>query len=435
MSTSFARGPAATVLRAELRRGIAPWTGPAVHVCLLVPMGAKAAEWQGGWAETQETLHTATALLGIPLLAAIACWQGGRERRRGTEELLRSVVRGRLARLMVAVLPLMLWAAAGQLLALGAAFAATAPYAGPGGGPSPVLAVVDLGCLLTAAPVGFVVGRLVRWRLAAPVLAAVCYVLLGVLNYTRSPARYLSPAEQYALREAEPVWWFAPSLLAWTGGVAATVLLAYAARRRLLALLPLALAVLAGAVVVQTGDGLLRPDPAGSRRVCSAPDAGTPQLCVPASLAPVLPDATEALTEVFARLDGVEGAPARYVASGFRLRRTKGEAPLGYVTRGWGFHRDRLDDPREFADDTVLSLLNPDCPADRRGKDRKAADRAASTEDAVRTWLTGGNATWHPKARPYLARLEAMPDPARKVWIGRYLTGLRSCSPEGAPVL
>ncbi|MEV8453021.1 hypothetical protein AB0467_10100 [Streptomyces sp. NPDC052095] len=435
MSTSFVRGPAATVLRAELRRGIAPWTGPAVAVCLLVPMGAKAAEWQGGWAETQETLHTATALLGIPLLAAIACWQGGRERRRGTEELLRSVVRGRLARLVVAVGPLMLWAAAGQLLVLGAAFAATAPYAGPGLGPSLGLPVVDLGSLVAAAPVGFVVGRLVRWRLAAPVLAAVCYVLLGAPGYTRSPARYLSPAEDYMLEAAEPVWWFAPSLLAWSGGVAATVLLAYAARRRLLALLPLVLTVLAGAVVVQTGDGMLRPDPAGSRRVCSAPDAGTPQLCVPASLAPVLPDAAEALTEVFARLDGVEGAPGRYVASGSRPSRTKTEAPLGYVTRGWGVHRDRLDDPRAFAQDTVLSLLDTDCPDDRRTRDRAAADRAAFTEDALRTWLTGGNATWNPKARPYLARLEAMPDPERGVWIGRFLTGLRNCAPEGVPVL
>lgn len=435
MSTSFVRGPAATALRAELRRGIAPWTGPAVAACLLVPMTAKTAEWQGGWAETQELLHSATTLIGMPLLAAVACWQGGRERRRGTDELLRSVVRGPLARLLVALGPLMLWAAAGQLLVLGAVYAATAPYAGPAGGPSAGLAAADLGCLLSAAPVGFVVGRLVRWRLAAPVLAAVCYVLLGAPGYTRSPARFLSPAEQYLLDAAGPVWWFAPSLLAWTGGLAATVLLAYAARRRAAALLPLALAVVAGTVVVQTGDGLLRPDPAGSRRVCSTPDPGTPQICVRASEAPMLPGAAEALAGVFARLDGVEGAPVRYVANGTRPGRKGDEAPLGHVSRGRGLTRDRLDDPREFADSTVLSLLGPDCPAGRRKKDSAADHRAAYTEDAMRTWLAGNDTTWYPESRPYLARLEAMPDTGRKAWTGRYLTALRSCAPEGVPVL
>lgn len=204
---------------------------------------------------------------------------------------------------MTAATPVALWAAAGYLLALGVVFAATAPYAGAGG-PSLSIVATDLGLLLSIGFVGFVVGRLVRWRLIAPVLAAAFYVLLGAPNYLESDIRFLNPAEQYALKGAVPVWWFAPVLLAWTGGIAATVLIAYAARRRLLAVVPLALAVVAGAVIVPTGADLFRENPAVARRVCTAPAAGTPQICVKASDAPVLPSVSEALDGMFSRLEG-----------------------------------------------------------------------------------------------------------------------------------
>lgn len=75
------KAPARAALRTELRRGIAPWTGPAVALTLLVPLWSKAPQWQGSWGETQSQLHAATALLGAPLVAAAACWQGGREHR------------------------------------------------------------------------------------------------------------------------------------------------------------------------------------------------------------------------------------------------------------------------------------------------------------------------------------------------------------------
>ncbi|MFJ7195318.1 MULTISPECIES: hypothetical protein [unclassified Streptomyces] len=427
-----ARTALSTALRTELRRGIAPWTGLAVALTLLVPLWSKAARWQGDWGETQTQLHAAAALLGGPLVAAAACWQGGREHRRRTTELLLSVPRSRLAQVTTAATPFALWAAAGYLLALAVVFAATAPYTGAGG-PSFSVAVMDLGLLLSLGFVGFVVGRLVRWRLTAPVLAAALYVLLGAPGYVESGARFLSPAEQYALKGQVPVWWFAPVLLAWTGGIAATVLLAYAARRRVLAVVPLALAVAAGAVIAPTGEDLLRDDPTATRRVCSAPAPGTPRLCVTAPYAPVLPSASAALAGMFSRLEGVPGAPVAYVDSTFGPKGD--EAPLAHVVRGWSVTRNKLTDPRAFAAETALSLTLRDCSDDSHRSDRKGAKRLALTEDAVRAWLAGDDSPWNPDARPLVTRLKAMPDADRRTWLGRYLATLKSCTPAEVPAL
>ncbi|MET8745447.1 hypothetical protein [Streptomyces sp. NPDC004728] len=430
--TTSGMSRAHTALRIELRRGIAPWTGLAVAVTLLVPLWSKAAQWQGSWGETQTQLHAAAALLGGPLVAAAACWQGGREHRRRTAELLLSVVRSRLAQVTTAATPIALWAAAGYLLALAVVFAATAPYTGAGH-PSLSIVVTDLGLLLSIGFVGFVAGRLLRWRLTAPVLAVVLYLLLGAPGYMEADARFLSPGEQYTLWGSVPVWWFAPVLLAWTGGIAATVLLAYAARRRLSAVVPLALAVAAGTVIVHTGADLFRDDPTATRKVCSAPEPGVPQLCVKAPDAPALPSVSAALAGMFSRLEGVPGAPVRYVGSGFDPK--DGEAALGSATRGWGLTRNELTDPQAYASNTALTLVGRDCPDGMRTSDRKAADRVRFTDDAVRTWLAGDDSTWDPEARPLVARLEAMPGADRRAWLGRFLATLESCTPAEVPAL
>ncbi|MFF1912179.1 hypothetical protein ACFVYE_11190 [Streptomyces sp. NPDC058239] len=429
--TLYGKARAYTALRAELRRGIAPWTGLAVALTVLVPLWGKASQWQGSWGETQSQLHSASALLAGPLVAAASCWQGGREHRRRTDELLSSAPRSRLTQATMAATPIVLWAAAGYLVALAVAFAATAPYTGAGS-PSFSLVATDLGFLLSIGLVGFVVGRLVRWRLIAPVLAVCAYVGLGFPNYLDSEAQFLNPAQQVDLEGAVPVWWYAPVLVAWTGGIAAAVLLAYAAKRRYLAVVPLALSIAAGTVVVHTGADLFRNDPAAARMVCSKAGPGTPQICVNTYDAPVLPQMSEALAGVFSRLEAVPGAPVRYVDSRFGTK--DGEAALSHVTRGWGLTRNRLTDPHQYASNTALGLVNRDCPADSHGKSRKEAERVDRTDDAVRSWLAGEDSVWYPDSR-HLSRLKAMPDADRKVWLGRFLATRKSCTPSEVPVL
>ncbi|MGW1653403.1 hypothetical protein [Streptomyces atratus] len=140
--------PAYTALRAELRRGLAPWTGPAVALTLLVTLWGKAPQWQGSWGETQSQLHSAAGLLAGPLVAAAACWQGGREHRRRTAELLLSVPRSRLAQATTAATPIALWAAAGYLLALGVALPRTP---GPAARRSPSSPRTSVSCCPSAS--------------------------------------------------------------------------------------------------------------------------------------------------------------------------------------------------------------------------------------------------------------------------------------------
>ncbi|MGW1093252.1 hypothetical protein ACWD4L_45550 [Streptomyces sp. NPDC002596] len=420
-----------TPLRTELRRGIPLWTGAAVALTLLVTLGAKADQWQGDWGATLTRLTSANTLLCGPLTAAAACWQGGRERRARTAELLSGVPRSRLRRAVMTAAPVALWAAAGYLVALAVLLAANLPYAS-GRGPSLSLAVSDSCFLVSIALVGFVVGRLSPWRLTAPVLAVCTYVGLGIPNYLKSEARFLNPGDQTHASVSVPVWWFAPVMVAWLGGLAVTVLLAYAARRRFLAVVPLALAITAGTVVVHTGENLFRDDPAADRRVCTESAPGTPQLCMSAVDAPLLPQASDALKGMFSQLDGVPGAPATYVDQ--RTDPKHGEARLPSVTRGWGVVRNELTDPRGYAYNTVNGLLSRECPDNARKQDPEGFDRVSATDRAVQHWLAPLDG-FDPPAPEYLTRLEAMPKADRKVWLGRFLASRKSCTPAEVPVL
>ncbi|MFI8433174.1 hypothetical protein ACIGJO_05420 [Streptomyces sp. NPDC079020] len=415
-----------TVLRTELRRGSAPWTGPAVAATILTTMVAKSAEWQGSWNDTQDLLHVSATLVAGPLTAAAGCWQGGREHRRRTGGLWLSVPRARLTRLVMAALPVALWAAVGYLVALAGVLAATWPYAGAGG-PSPALAVGDLSVLVCLAFVGLVVGRVCRWRLTAPVLAGLLYVGLGAPGYLSSEARFLSPATQYWLRDSVPVWWFAPVMAVWTGGLTLALVLGYAARRRVLALVPLAAALCAAPLIVSTGEGMFRADPAAARPVCGDT---VPQICVAGLEGPLLPEVSGALAGMLSRLDGVPGAPVRYVDG--EARPGSGEAVLPGLTRGWGVIRDELPDPADYVSQVAYQLTHRECSDAEYGGPAERL-RLLETDDAVASWLAARDERF--TGSPHPARLTAMADADRRVWLGRYLASAGSCDPKQVPVL
>lgn len=423
-----APGPALPALRAEARRGIGPWTGLSTALVLGVTMAAKADDWQGDWIETQSLLHSGATLLAGPLVAAAACWQGARDHRRSTEELWRSTPRARWQRMAVAALPLALWAVAGYAVGLAGALLATWPYAG-GGGPLLSLVVVDAAFLATTAPLGFAVGVLCRWRLAAPVVAALMYLVLGVPNYSESPARYLDPAEQYALWDQLPVWWFAPAMVAWTGGLAAAALTAVTARRRMSALVPLAVATFVAPLIVVTGDDMFRDDPAASRLACTE---GSPQICLSGRQEHLLPQVTEALSGLTGRLEGVRSAPERYVD---RLPEQRADDTwIPTPNAGWYLLRGRLQHTEDYAWQVSYHLTDRGC----HGSDSINADggRVWTTDQAVASWLNGPFAPF-PSAEksPELRRLEAMPDAERRAWLGRYMISRTSCDPSEVPVL
>ncbi|MEU9861020.1 hypothetical protein AB0D99_09095 [Streptomyces sp. NPDC047971] len=420
-----------SVVRTELRRGVGPWAGAAVAVTLLVTMYAKAPAWQGRWTDATDTLHIATALLAGPLTLAAGCWQGGRDRRRGTLELLRSVPRGRLRRTLLAVAPSALWPVAGQLLATTVCLLATWPYVG-GGRPYLELVAADAVALASLGTLGHLVGLLVPWRLTAPLLAVAGYVGLAVGTYTESPARWLSPAVEHASPWEEPVWWFAPASAVWTGGLALAALLAYAARParlRLLALLPLAAAVAAAVPVLRLpAEGPWRPDPETTRLVC---DDGAPGVCVNALDRALLPDISQALAPLNERLRGLPGAPARWVGGA----NAPGAGEIGLPDHTMDAVRGRLRNPDLYLNSAVQWLFSDIC--DSGGVTEADAERLADVHLAVSEWLAPTPEDYGvpvgPGAQRHLDALRAGSPAAQRDYLARYLVADR-CDPEEVPV-
>ncbi|MFI0234330.1 hypothetical protein [Streptomyces sp. NPDC017086] len=433
-------GRGAHPLRAEWVRGFAPWAGAAVLVILGTALGGKADRWQGDWAETAGQLHSAM-LITLPLALAAGCWQGGRERRRGTAELWAAAVRPPLARLLAAALPTTLWVAAGYLAAAVSALLATWPYA-QGDRPHLVLLPGDTAAMAAAALAGHVAGRVVATRLAAPLLAVGGYVGLGLVTAGRSAAGHaLSPAAAVP-HGTLPVWWQPAAMAAWTGGAAVAAALAYAARRRVTALLPLAAALAAGALLAQTGDGLWRTDPLTRRQVCDTSTA--PAVCVNARYAGMLPQVTDALSGITGKLEGVRNLPARWADHEGAVR--AGEVPLPGITPvGWAAVRGRLTDPEQFAWEAVAALEGVDCP------EAASTPGELRTDDAVEHYLApspvqqafdaddarGGAARRADlrARRAARARLAGMDEEQRRRWLSAYFAARAACDARAVPAL
>ncbi|MER7185683.1 hypothetical protein ABT404_40540 [Streptomyces hyaluromycini] len=434
-------------LLVEARRGFAPWAGLAVLLTLGVLLAASADRWQGGWAETAAQLHDAV-LITVPAAAAAGCWQGGRERRRRTEELWGTVVRPPLSRFLVSALPVALWVAAGYAVAAGLALLATWPYAqGPlGDGPRLARMAADAFVSGAAVAAGHVVGRLVPSRLAAPLLATAGYVGLGVTATAPEGAgQSLNPAFQ-VLATWVPVWWQPAATAVWAGGLAGAAVLAYAARRRWTALLPLAAATAAGVLLVQTGDGLWHTDPLADRQVCDT--SVTPAVCVNARFADALPQVSAALSGVTGKLAGVRNLPVRWEDRDGEAGRDEASLP-SLTPLGWSFVRGRLTDPAGFAWQAVGALgLSGDCPDDPDGG---PDDRVAVADDTVENYLAPSPAQQYfdsldagsdarrraalAARRAARARLLAMDEEERRTWLSAYFAARADCRPKEVPAL
>nr|WP_063775882.1 hypothetical protein [Streptomyces odonnellii] len=408
-------------MRAELLRGAGPWSGVASALVIGVTMYFQPTGWQAHWVDTTDLLRSLALLLCGPLAVAAGCWQGGRERRRGTGELWGSVPRTRLRQVLMAVAPAVCWPVVGYLVAAAGCLLVAWPYTS-GGRPFVSLIGADAVALGALGVLGFVAGRLVPWRLTAPVLAAVTYVGLAIPLYTDSPATWLNPAIQHSYRWDRPVWWFGPASAVWTGGLGLAALVAYAARHRALALLPLALAVAAAVPIARTGHAVWYPDSEAARLVC---DDGTPQVCVTAVDRKLLPGTSAALAGLNAKLRGVPGAPARWI-----------DGPYGSDTRPGDVRLPTLAEPtvrgRSFTHEAAWRLLD-DC--DRTASDTPGQERADAIGHAVTQWLAPrpdfGSST-RPEVTVHLKRIHAMDTEQSRAYLARYLAA-DHCRPEIVP--
>ncbi|MFB7513987.1 hypothetical protein [Streptomyces sp. NPDC056144] len=418
-----------SALRTELRRGIGPWTAVAVALTVLIGMFRMLSYWHGRWADATNELHLVVGAVAGPLALAAGCWHGGRDRRRGTTELWESVPRSSLRRLLVAAAPSALWPVAGVLLADTVCLVSIWPNIS-GGRVYVELLAADAVAVGALGLLGHVAGRAIRWRLTAPLLGVVGYVVIAFGAFTQSGLRWLGPAGEHRFSWDSAVWWFAPVSMAWTAGLACAALLAYGlrpARLRPLALVPLAVAVGAATLILRLppDEGPWRPDPALIRPVC---DSGTPQVCVSALDAARLSAVSAALAPLNARLQGVPGAPARWVAGPGGASRP-GDRSLPEFSPLPG----PLTQPAAFRYEAALRLVLRSCPP---GGIASAADeRANAIHEAVVMWLAPAPPYIRIPAdtRPHLDRLTAKSPDARRAYLARYLTA-DPCSPEEVPV-
>ncbi|MEU4097119.1 hypothetical protein [Streptomyces sp. NPDC026673] len=412
--------------RTELLRGHGPLTGAAVAGSVLVGVLANRYSLGDSWAVLHGLLREAGLLLGGPLTLAAGCWQGGRERRRGTGDLLASAARSPLRRALTAALPSMVWPVLGYLAATAVCLGVLLPYASYGH-PAWDLAAADAVALGAMGALGFAAGRALPWRFTAPLLAVAGYLLLAVGAYAESGATVLSPA-YVGPRGDTVVWWAAPVAAVWYAGPAAAALLAGHARRRVLTVLPLVVAVAAASVLYRSGDDLWRPDPAASALVC---DQGTPTVCVRAVHGSALPAVRAVVDRIDARLDGVPGAPVRYREGGSPETAPPGE--VRFQLYG-GIFRGRLGDDGMLYRDFVYAVSST-VPCERDGADT----RAYANEYAAQEWLRLGrplfpaNRAENRVARAAAERLRAMTPDDRRAWLGRYLAGVRACDTGAVP--
>ncbi|MEU4151126.1 hypothetical protein [Streptomyces sp. NPDC026659] len=431
------RRPKRHPLRAEAVRGLGPLTGACVLLMFGVLLTNSPKTWQGGWEETADLMHNAL-LIALPLAAAAGCWQGGRERRRRTEELWSTAVRTPLTRLLASALPVALWMAVAYLLAVTAASIATWPYSQ---GDHPYLAQVpgDTAALMAAVLLGHVAGRTVPTLLAAPLLGMAVYAALGAAVHDDT-GRPLDPAA-LAVHGLRPVWWQPLAMAGWTLGLVLAITLAYAARRRATALLPLAAAVACGALLAHTGSGLWRPGPYADRQACDT--STTPAVCVNARYAGLLPQVSDALSGATGKLRGVQNLPVRWEDRDGESRADEVQLPM-ITPFGWSVVRGRLTEPKRYAWEAVQIL-------EGRGDCENVPTRVSVADDAVSAYLAPnlsqdhfdrldakGDAAHRADLRARLAaraKLAGMDEEHRRAWLSAYFAARGDCALKGVPSL
>lgn len=416
--------------RTELRRGFGPLLGALVAAVLTCAMFVHAAGWHGTWISTTEELREIGGLLCAPLAIAGGCWLGGHDRRRGTLELQATTPRSPLRRTLLACAPAACWPAAGYLLAAAVCLTATWPAANAGH-PFLSMTLADAAALAAFGAVGFALGRVLPWRLAAPFLAVLTYVAMGMMAYVDddNAIRWLSPANTHDQPWDQPVWWAGLVQTLWTTSIAATTLFLLAARRRILALAPLTVAILAAVLLMRTAGGVWQPNTTLAAQVCTD---GTPQVCVARVHRGLLPRITAEVQAVRAKLTGVPGVPERFAEAPFRTigaRPPHGEAELD--TLPVNADRDRLADPDTYRGRVAHGLAVPVC------HDVTDMSTWGDTGLGVVEWLSGVPDPFvryvgpRPKAiGRTVHRLRTMPEGARRHWLTRYFAAVADCKPE-----
>lgn len=400
------------VLRIELRHG--PWMVPvllavvlAIQFNVLLTYGPPST-----WSVSVLAGMGAVIMIAEALALAVAVWWGGRERRRGTDELIASTPRLRLQRALAAWLPTAAWPALAWVAAT-LAFGVLSTRAASG----PALFGIQAAAIpaVTAATaLGFVLGWYVPGRFVAPAAGVAAYLgafyLGNAAHGLLSPVPYLYDGPpQFAtwsdIRLWErPVWWFALAATVWFLALAAALLTATMARRRWLAVAPVVLAALAAVPVLAP---TWRVDTASPLMACND---GKVRMCVPDVTGARPAAVAESTRPVRARLAGVPGIPDVYVWP-------QCMEMVYRVDCSWA-------DSREFTHGLAGWVTMWRCPTSSSNVAASPPQPAPHLRAGARAWLLGHTGDEAPEAA---RRIAAMPETDRQAWLSRYLHAAQAC--------
>jgi hypothetical protein len=415
-------------LRTEIRRG----TVLTVLLCAAT-QAVILSQWAPYWGARWQGLGTSfrVGLLALcPLVATAAAWHAGRDQRCGTTELLATMSRPPWQRVTLAWAAVTLSALSGAAMALAVAAALIAPRATYSG--DAWWALLPTGALGvgTTAAAGLMLGRLWPYRLTAPLVGVLIFavlsasVALGDMQGTEwlSPALQ-SPAEWYRDRlDASTHLWQA----LWFVALTVTFLLLAGTRRRLRALLPLAVAAVAAVPLVGAPEwDRWKPDAAAREPVCRAV-GNSARVCLTRVNAFAADEMTTAIGPVVARLGGMAGTPVTVTDSLV--------PPPGWLHVGLDLvdARGHLRDPSSLRY-RVASALGPNC----------AGVGIAEMEEWMRLGDTAGALVLgEPEAftgdkgtEQLLGHLRARPGHVQRAWIAQYMAARSRCDDATAQKL
>lgn len=404
-------------LRTELLRSTAPAAAMATLVLGAVLMYSEASSWAGRWMPFAAAVRFSTLLLA-PVAIALGAWQGGRERRRRIGEQLAGTPRPRWQPSVVSWAGVTLGCWLGLLVVVAAGAALVTPVATYAGGGWWWLLAVTPVALAAMTAVGIALGRVAPLWVAAPVAMIVVY---GLQVYAHDAwglggAQWLAPI--VAVHDAWGVTLSGQIHLQqalWFGGLAATGLVLAAARRRWLAILPVAVAA-AGAVPFLVGPPShgWEQDQVATELVCTEDD---PQVCLIRQEAFLLDDVTPVVRDALARFEGVPGGPTRAVGSTFGS--LPGTEPYLHVDTG------RVTITGELYAEGELRAVRwqPELrcsPAAHQHYYWLAETAAVWASNELLPWVA-------PEASNGYEALLAMPLAEQKTWIGEFIAAAGAC--------
>lgn len=433
----------------EGRRSAAPLLIVATAATGIVTLFVHPSDWAGRWMGLATYLWTELILV-VPLVAAVACWQAGRERRRGLDELLGSTPRPGWQPLAAGWAALVLAAGLGLGLtwAVGAWFVARqASYAGGGWAWLSAETIVPVAA---AAGLGFAVGRGIPSRLIGLPLAVGLYILIGLAIYGDDTGKqwlvpYLyGPYLDHRLRAATYVW-----QILWFGALAVGTLTAAAMLGRTTAERPrlpfpvmiaaVAALVVAGSAgfVLGSGPGTARwvPDRAADLPVCSRQG---PPVCLTKVDAFLLDEVVAQLQPALRRLSGIPAAPVRAVEVANDQTTPADALQIASPSPDLS---GRLEKPGgrygDLAWESVSSLFicQQDFARWSSLSDTEARQSGIATDVATAWSLDSPVPAGDDLSRMALTALRTLPASAQRDWIGDDLLAARSCDIRALPGL